>query len=382
MILFIGTDIYSAFQDKISGGAEKQQMLLIKGFAQRGMSVCVIDSSLCEEKRIDEISFIPSWELGKGLPGLRFFTYRIPHLISLIAKIHPDIIYVRGCSLYGGSIFLLLNLFITKHIRLIWGLASDRDITCDFSDVTNKSMSVYSCINREIINRLSSKALLRYSSKIICQTSEHIDMCKQRGRTRDTIELGNVFKPLRVTGYSSLKDIDCLWVGKLSGIKGEEILLEIVRRLPYYKFVIIGDIKDNFKDSSVSHLLSRCDNLSITGRLSQEEIYEKMQRTKVLINTSPVEGFSNVFLEAWWNKLVVASYLVNPCHYLSNEIGGLCADADIDLFLSQISHLIAQPARRERLAERGYNLIIEKYHFNVLIDNYIKHCYEGITNNI
>lgn len=372
MILFMGTNLYSAFQGNISGGAEKQQMLLIKGFAERVIPLCVIDYSLTEEKNIDGIRFIPAWDCQKGIRGIRFFTYRIAHLITLLRTIKADKIYTRGCSLYAATICQILRLFINKQSDLIWGLASDRDISCDFSDVTHKSRSPYEWFNREIIYRLSSKILLRYSSLIICQTSEQMELCKKRGRTENIIELGNVFKPIGESIHSSMKNIDCLWVGKLSGIKGEDILLEIVKRLPTYKFVIIGDIKGNFEDSSVSHSLSHCHNLRITGRLSQEEIYSMMQRTKLLVNTSPVEGFSNVFLEAWWNKLAIASYRVNPCQYLSNEIGGICAEGNLELFITKIIYLIADKDKRRLLGEKGYHLIIHKYHVNILIDKYIK----------
>lgn len=96
------------------------------------------------------------------------------------------------------------------------------------------------------------------------------------------------------------KNIDILYVGRLSKEKGINTLVKAVKTLnKKVTFVGDGELKDKISN----------ENIKITGWISKEETYEYMKKSKVLILPSEwEEAFGRVLIEAVANgSLVIGS---------------------------------------------------------------------------
>lgn len=81
-----------------------------------------------------------------------------------------------------------------------------------------------------------------------------------------------------------------LWVARLTKVKRPQLLIEIAKRLPHYRFIMVG--KGDYKS------LDFPENLQFLGFKPGEELEELYKRASVFINTSAIEGFPNTLIEA------------------------------------------------------------------------------------
>lgn len=80
-----------------------------------------------------------------------------------------------------------------------------------------------------------------------------------------------------------------LWVGRDAPYKRSWLYPELARMLPKHEFVMVGDL---------NRIGNPPPNLRLLGPKKPSELPEIYSRAKVLVNTSEVEGFPNVLVEA------------------------------------------------------------------------------------
>jgi glycosyltransferase involved in cell wall biosynthesis len=91
-----------------------------------------------------------------------------------------------------------------------------------------------------------------------------------------------------------------LWVGTIQPHKRPELLLELARRLPQRRFVMIGgpgahpDLYESIRKQSAA-----MPNLEFKGFLPLAEVEPWFDRARVHVLTSRFEGMPNVCLQAW-----------------------------------------------------------------------------------
>jgi glycosyltransferase involved in cell wall biosynthesis len=68
----------------------------------------------------------------------------------------------------------------------------------------------------------------------------------------------------------------------------------------------------------------------LLGELSHQRTLVEISDSKALISTSPMEGFPNVFIEAWACGIPVYSLKVDPGSVIEKEGLGIIAHGDIN----------------------------------------------------
>ncbi|MGY3215268.1 glycosyltransferase [Mucilaginibacter sp. HD30] len=106
------------------------------------------------------------------------------------------------------------------------------------------------------------------------------------------------------------RDIDILGAGSLIPLKQYDVFLEIIAQLkshfPDIKATICGDGLQMLHLKQMIKELDLAGNVTLTGRLSNQEVLAHMQRAKIFLHTANYEGFGTVCLEALYagNKVV------------------------------------------------------------------------------
>jgi glycosyltransferase involved in cell wall biosynthesis len=192
-------------------------------------------------------------------------------------------VYHQHCA---GSITGTVAQFCRSHGRaFVYGAGSDGDFH-----------------PREVaVNGTRDRMLYRYglhhASGIVVQNRKQLAAAQPLAKPLRLIPTGvRQVEP----GSDGVHDV-IVWIGSLWTLKRPDLLLELARRLPDRKFVILGGDFPSEADYSagIRADAARLPNLTITGRVPNPEVEATLRRALVLVNTSDVEGFPNAYLEAW-----------------------------------------------------------------------------------
>ena len=111
------------------------------------------------------------------------------------------------------------------------------------------------------------------------------------------------------TSPPALSSKRILWVGRIADEKRVEWLLDIAELCPDYEFLVVGQA--NQDSAYATAMLKRGEalaNVEFLGRLEHAQIRAMYADCQAVCNTSPYEGFPNVFIEAWSYGVPVLTY--------------------------------------------------------------------------
>jgi glycosyltransferase involved in cell wall biosynthesis len=143
-----------------------------------------------------------------------------------------------------------------------------------------------------------------------------------------------------------------LWAGRLSEEKRPEWAIRLARELPGYRFDIVGPCDvDSAYGRGVLAQIESLSNVRWHGYVPHHKMPEVYRNARLLLCTSPAEGFPNVFLEAWSSGRGVLS-TIDPDGVITRfQTGEVAADFD-----GMKQHLVMLDERRafwEAAGSRG-----------------------------
>lgn len=366
-VCFIGGNISKAMKGEVVGGAEKQQALIIKGLKDQGLDILVLEYYLERSLNIDNVIFLPAW----GKKHKTFYS-KIKSLKEQIIKNDIDIIYARGTQIYIAFLYLYLKIKRLK-IKRFWGIAGDHDLTSKFNYLrVEYAKGLYAKLNAGVVFNISSLLTFYSADTIICQTKEQLSRCKSISKKKSSVIISNIFLGNIVDFKESRVEADAIWIGKFSGVKGEDILLKIAKDIPDFKILCLGHVTEDFFNSEIYKEIKKQENIILLGRIDAFEVDKYISKVKFILNTSPSEGLSNVFLEGWNQKKPVISYKVNPNQYLTQWEAGYCAEGSYLNLIKKIKEIIKDDEYFKYHGENGYNILNNYHTKEIIIKKYIQ----------
>ena len=165
-----------------------------------------------------------------------------------------------------------------------------------------------------------------------------------------------VLPPFLEKGYS-------LWVGRCDRIKRCEIFLDLVERNPQRPFVMICPrTTDTTYWTEISIRAISLKNLHFLEKVPPNEIHLWYLKANLLLMTSVSEGFSNVMMEALYEKCPLLTLNVNPDNIIPGyNLGKTYGDASLDLFFKAFDELQSDPDQLKIMGEAGRQYI-EQFH--------------------
>lgn len=336
-----------------AGGAEMQVKRLVERLASQGH--CEVhyvarhlDSS--HEPQGYTLHQIPA---RKRLAGT--FLLESRRLASLLARLQPDVIYQRVACSYTG----VAAHFARHHrSRLIWHVSSDRDLT-PFAWRPTLRMPI------EQLNRAFIRYGARHADIIVVQTAQQARLLqKYHGRT-DAVQISNFHPvPSMPSGKPSGKFTVC-WIGNIKEIKNPSAFLRLAEdfaRRPQVEFIMAGAPQMSAGSwREMQRQIEARANLRYLGFQTPAAVAELLDRAHVLVNTSPVEGFPNTFIEAWMRDVCVLSLAVNPDGVFDQNANGICANGDYRSLKDALQLVLEQPTLREAIAAQGNRFARERF---------------------
>ncbi len=201
-----------------------------------------------------------------------------------------------------------------------------------------------------------------------------MERCKEISKNKSIIQISNIFSGnLNETiKYKKIISADIIWIGKFSGNKGEDILLKLATDIPEMRIMCLGHVADEFKKTKIFNQIKTQSNIILIGRVPNDEIDAYIRQVDFVLNTSPSEGLSNVFLEAWVNEKPVVSFKVDPNKYLSNKEAGWCANGSFSKLIQILQLIIKDKELLKLRGQKGKELLIQNHIPGVIIPKYYK----------
>ena len=185
-----------------------------------------------------------------------------------------------------------------------------------------------------------------------------------------TLEVVTGSVELDQSAFRDDKDIDVLFVGRLTEYKRPdrfiEVIAKVAERLPGVRVCIVGDGPDREKLGQQADELGLSGNVDFAGQ--RADVASFQGRSKIQVLTSRWEGVSIAMLEAMGLGAVPVVSDVGDLRdfAIDDETGYVLDGDDIDGFSDRVVELLTKPQLRERLSGASRRLISENVERSVV----------------
>jgi glycosyltransferase involved in cell wall biosynthesis len=348
--------IANALLGKTYGGGELQIALLAKALTSLGHEVVVVDLDIEEGFVTNEgITVYPVKGYNSGMKMFRTITHRLPALYSTFVAIKADVYY---CRIREYRHLIVYTAARKVKAKFMISLASDLDILSIgkrwkhfYSSNVKDLWGVFNGIMGEIVYPF----LLRKADLVLVQHEGQKEILSRKGITTRVF-----YNLIDANGLKWIKNVDSasdfIYVGSLDKRKGFVDFVEIVKRTPMHKYKVIGKVRDK-TGSTLYAQLEHFNNVQLMGKLSHSDTMNAISRSKALISTSPMEGFPNIFIEAWGCGVPVVSLYVDPGDVIKREGLGFVADGSLERMIEKMANI----SRSEEFS-RNARSYVNAYH--------------------
>lgn len=271
----------------IVGGAELQQSVIAPALAERGLRVSMItlDYGQPDLAEVRGVTVHKMCGPHEGVPVLRFVHPRLTSLWSAMARVDADVYYHRSTASTTGFVAHFCQRY---GKRSIYACASDVDFQPGKEEIAYAR------------DRWLFQYGLRNVDRILVQNPTQLRLLREN-YGREGLLIPNCYRA--PAGARASRKGYVLWVGNLRTSKRPELLVEMARRLPQYRFVMVGGQDSSSRGDeavrAVRAAAERLPNLDYRGFLPLADTERMFDGARLLVNTSRYEGFPNTFLQAW-----------------------------------------------------------------------------------
>jgi glycosyltransferase involved in cell wall biosynthesis len=305
----------------VVGGAELQQTVIATALAKRGyrVSMLCLDYGQPDGAVVDGVTVHKLYRPDEGLPVVRFIHPRMTKLWAAMKRVDADVYYQRCAAVQTGYVAA----FCARNgKRSIYAGASDVDF------IPGKQDIVYAR------DRFIFEQGLKRVDRVFVQNPEQQRLLREHFG-RDAALIQNCFTPPAASGADPQGYV--LWVATLRVPKRPEVLLEMARRMPKHRFVMIGGADPDNPEFGhrIREEAATLPNVEYKGFLPLFEADRYFDGARVMVNTSKYEGFPNTFLQAWSRGVPSVGFVDTgsrqdgePVYSIASDVAQACAQLE------------------------------------------------------
>jgi glycosyltransferase involved in cell wall biosynthesis len=324
----------------VIGGAEVQQTILARALVRAGHRVSMISLDFGQPERVevDGVTVHKAYRPEAGVAGLRFLHPRITGMWRAMREVDADVYYQRSSAMLTAVVAEFSRLY---GKRSIYAGAADADFLPGRQQIRYRRdrwlfERGLARVDRLVVqNRSQQKnCLLNYGRHSVLIPSCYELPADARPEPGDTI----------------------LWVGTVHQYKRPELLIELARRLPHRRFVMIGGAGCDEAQSvayyeGIRAAAAALPNVEFKGFLPLDQVEPYFDRARVHVNTSAAEGVPNTFLQAWARGVPTVAWVDIGASYDGEPLYPVVGS--LEQAAAEIERLFADPARHRREGERS-----------------------------
>lgn len=274
---------------RIVGGAEVQQTIIARLLVRAGyrVSMVTLDYGQPDGVVVDGVTVYKTHRMDEGLPVLRFLHPRLTSLWSAMRRADADIYYQRSAGMTTGVVAEFAR---RNGKRAVFAGASDNDFERGKEQIR---------FSRD--RWLYWHGLSRVDA-VVAQNPEQVRLCREQFG-REAVLVPSCYE-LPASSKPRPGEL-VLWVATVHQYKRPEWVLEIAKRLPHRRFVMIGGLSTRGTRltpgyyEGIEKAAAALPNVDFKGFLPLEQVEPYFDRAKVFLNTSVHEGVPNTFMQSW-----------------------------------------------------------------------------------
>ena len=300
----------------VIGGAELQQSLVARALARRGFDVSMVsmDYGQPDGTELDGIRIHNMHAPGAGVRVVRFVHPRLTSLWKALKRADADVYYQRTSAVYTGY----LAAFCRMHKRRsIHASASDVDFIPGRQDISFAR------------DRWIYEYGIRNVDAVFAQNPSQQENAR-RHYGREALIVPNCYEP--PPGARADPNGYVLWIATLRAQKRPELLIEMARRMPQHRFLMVGGQDEGTKGlayaQSVRAAAAALPNVRVRGFVPFAEADRLFDGARVVVNTSSYEGFPNTFLQAWARGVPTVGFIDTGSRHEGGPVYEVAADMD------------------------------------------------------
>lgn len=324
-------DVASALEGKTQGGGELQIALLAKALAKSGHEVVVVDLTAKKDYvTADGIKVFRIEGYDSGIRFFRFLTHRMPRLYSALKAQKADVYY---CQIRDFRHLLAFWAARKNKGKFVLQLASDLDAVSLRIRLKHNYLAQFGGIYsffKVFLTELIFPSLIRKADMVLVQHEGQKNTLQKKGI--NSLIYNNLIELNEIPEVSDPLREEFSYVGSLDKRKGFAQFFELAEKAPFASFKVIGQPRDRTGYIYYEKIKS-LKNVTLSGRLSHSDTMYQIANSKALISTSPMEGFPNIFIEAWACGIPVLSLSFDPGGIIKREKLGEVADGDLGKLL-------------------------------------------------
>lgn len=307
--VFIWSTVLDSYyrREGLIGGIAVQLSCWAMEFMGNGWDVYSL--SECSRGVLNKVHFLRCFKISR----LRYLLDALLAFVYMLI-VRPDVVITRGADRNVSYLSLLSGLFNFKYVYFA---ASDADFGPNGKDALPA---------RD--NKLYLYGLHRLKYVVVQNGKQEALLRTNHFRNQNVLLIPNVWQALKADVDMQAKDVDFLWVSNLRSLKRPEWFIELARRNPEYRFVMIGGSNDDVLYEKCERSAGCVHNLEFLGPKNFDEVNEYFATSKCFVCTSEFEGFPNTFLQAWFNDIPVLTTFDPSGRVVNYGLGVYAADFD------------------------------------------------------
>jgi glycosyltransferase involved in cell wall biosynthesis len=260
------------------------------------VSMICLDYGQAERVKVDGVEVVRAHKPDAGIPVLRFLHPRITAMWRAMRAVDADVYYQRS----PAALTAVMVAFCRRY-----GKRSIYAAACD-TDFIPGQESLRFARDRWLFERALAKV-----DAIIVQNETQQRDCRENHHRRSILIPSCYASPADAPAAVG----DCvLWVATMRPDKRPDILLELARRLPHRRFVMVGgpardDAGGESYYKAIASAAAHLPNVDMLGFLPLSKTEAWFDRARVFVSTSSMEGMPNVFLQAWARGVPTVAFL-------------------------------------------------------------------------
>jgi glycosyltransferase involved in cell wall biosynthesis len=163
--------------------------------------------------------------------------------------------------------------------------------------------------------------------------------------------------------------------------KRAELVLEIARRMPQYRFVVVGGADPGRREleyfESIRQAAVKLPNVDFKGFVPFNEAEKWFNGARVFLNTSLYEGFPNTFMQAWARGMPTVGFIDTGSRRDGNPVYDFVED--IPQATWRIDRLMRDDIHWQQASQRLAAHFRDCHSIDAVIDRYEREILAGRT---
>lgn len=323
------------------GGAEVQQRMIAPALAARGYQVSMItlDHGQEEGTVAHGVTIYKAYRPDEGIPVVRFLFPRMTKLWDALKRVDADVYYQRTSSVSTA----VTAAFCRRHGRYsIYAGASDVDFVPGEQEIAYAR------------DRRIYEWGLKRVDRVFVQNEGQLESLRTHYKL-DGILVPNCYAPPAGERAGRRGDY-ALWVATVRPAKRPELFIEMARRMPEHRFVMIGGAdplvrggEEYFRE--VQAMAASVPNVEFLGFMPFAQAERWFDRARVVVNTSLYEGFPNTFLQSWSRGVPTVAFVDTGSRHEGMPVYDTVAN--LDEMAWKVDRLMREDILWQQLSQRA-----------------------------